>query len=201
MLNSSQELTLIAEPTVIPFGDVLANIQECAEKLNVEMSFPPKSLYLRTNSTNYFLCISEQQQYFHSLVGYPKITTILKLLSPKKKTPNHIQIETGIDLFKIVGWTQDISVTPLMRTVDDNGKKKKVLYAYRLTFSDNSQAMHYINSAMRLFVKGYQSSEPSFGCCHRYKECSSAKKCLHPNLLYSTSCVYRHNLENNRIFY
>ena len=42
---------------------------------------------------------------------------------------------------------------------------------------------------------------PKFGCCNKFKECSDVKKCLHSDLLYSTACMYRKNLENNRIFY
>lgn len=41
----------------------------------------------------------------------------------------------------------------------------------------------------------------TFGCCHRYKECSRAEKCLHPDLFYAKGCYYRKNLEAGRIFY
>ena len=40
-----------------------------------------------------------------------------------------------------------------------------------------------------------------FGCCEKYIECSDAKKCLHPDKLYSRVCIYRKNLESGRIFY
>lgn len=40
-----------------------------------------------------------------------------------------------------------------------------------------------------------------FGCCHKYVECSDAKKCLHDDLIYATACMYRKNLEQGRIFY
>ena len=45
--------------------------------------------------------------------------------------------------------------------------------------------------------------EPSdkFGCCHRYKECSDAGKCLHPNQFYARACWYRKNLEAGNIFF
>lgn len=42
---------------------------------------------------------------------------------------------------------------------------------------------------------------PSFGCCSKYLECSDAKKCIHDDKLYSTSCMYRKNLESGKIFY
>lgn len=41
----------------------------------------------------------------------------------------------------------------------------------------------------------------SFGCCSLYEECSNSKKCLHEDILYSTACMYRKNLENGKIFY
>lgn len=40
-----------------------------------------------------------------------------------------------------------------------------------------------------------------FGCCHKYVECSNQKKCLHEDFLYSTACIYRKNMEKNKIFY
>ena len=41
----------------------------------------------------------------------------------------------------------------------------------------------------------------SFGCCHRYVECSDKMECTHPDVLRSRSCLYRKNLEAGRIFY
>lgn len=41
----------------------------------------------------------------------------------------------------------------------------------------------------------------SFGCCHRYVQCSDARKCIHPNLVLAFGCGYRKNLEAGRIFY
>lgn len=53
-----------------------------------------------------------------------------------------------------------------------------------------------------LKLKVYESSyASSFGCCSLFEECSDAKRCIHPNRLYSTACAYRHNLESGRIFY
>jgi len=40
-----------------------------------------------------------------------------------------------------------------------------------------------------------------FGCCHRYIDCSDAKKCVHPNKLESLGCMYKRNLEKGLIFY
>lgn len=41
----------------------------------------------------------------------------------------------------------------------------------------------------------------TFGCCAKYVECSNKRQCVHDDQLYATSCMYRKNLENGRIFY
>jgi len=48
-----------------------------------------------------------------------------------------------------------------------------------------------------------ESFTPSerFGCCHLFRECSIARKCLHSDLFYARACWYRKNLENGKIFY
>ena len=47
----------------------------------------------------------------------------------------------------------------------------------------------------------YSPKAASFACCSRYEECSNAKKCIHPNVLYAKACQYRKNLENGEVFY
>ena len=44
-------------------------------------------------------------------------------------------------------------------------------------------------------------SNDEFGCCHRYIDCSDAKRCVHPNKLKSLGCMYKRNLEKGLIFY
>lgn len=60
-----------------------------------------------------------------------------------------------------------------------------------------------INSLFLIIVKKYLelSDVDTFGCCHRYLECSNEKKCIHPNMIQSLGCLYKRNLENGRIFY
>ena len=47
----------------------------------------------------------------------------------------------------------------------------------------------------------YRSHQPNYGCCHLFRECSAAGKCVHPNALFSSACTYRKNLEAGRNFY
>ena len=44
-------------------------------------------------------------------------------------------------------------------------------------------------------------SFPKFGCCSKYRQCSELGKCIHEDLLYSSACEYRRNLEAGRNFY
>lgn len=50
------------------------------------------------------------------------------------------------------------------------------------------------------YIKRFEPAD-KFGCCHLYKECSAAKKCLHYDLFYAKACWYRKNLEQGKIFY
>lgn len=60
-----------------------------------------------------------------------------------------------------------------------------------------------IDNLFLVIVKKYLelSDVDTFGCCHRYLECSNEKKCIHPNMIQSLGCLYKRNLENGRIFY
>lgn len=57
--------------------------------------------------------------------------------------------------------------------------------------------------AKNLTISAVLAFEPSekFGCCHRFKQCSDAKQCIHPNQFYAKACWYRKNLENGKVFY
>lgn len=59
------------------------------------------------------------------------------------------------------------------------------------------------DKAKALFQEILDSSFKSerFDCCSRYKECSAAGKCVHPDKIYATSCGYRKNLLKGKIFY
>lgn len=50
------------------------------------------------------------------------------------------------------------------------------------------------------FLASYVPTE-RFGCCHRYVECSDAKKCIAPDKIHAKGCIYKDNLEKGKIFY
>lgn len=67
-------------------------------------------------------------------------------------------------------------------------------------FNSDYDKQEELNSIFnKIFINLF--SFESFGCCHKYVECSDAKKCLHVDSAYATACMYRKSLENGRIFY
>ena len=67
---------------------------------------------------------------------------------------------------------------------------------------DAGGLVDFLRQVVELKLKYYKSAfASSFGCCSLFEECSDAKRCTHPNRLYSTACAYRRNLEQWRIFY
>ncbi len=73
-------------------------------------------------------------------------------------------------------------------------------YRHLLFDQDDVSLVPYLEQNIRYCLKNYKPST-IFGCCSSYKECSDAKKCIHPNFLYAKGCQYRQNLEAGRIFY
>lgn len=71
----------------------------------------------------------------------------------------------------------------------------------KLTF-DRRIAKQIIDNIEAVFKRSYME-EPaeSFGCCSRYTECSDEKKCIHPDIKFAQGCMYKKNLEDDRIFY
>lgn len=76
---------------------------------------------------------------------------------------------------------------------------------FRILLEDFPRIMQYGESGELIDLVGEMFLDAvnfeSFGCCNKYVECSNAKKCLHEDFLYSTACMYRKNLEKNKIFY
>ena len=97
---------------------------------------------------------------------------------------------------------------------NENGKKLKLIcnvlqkrecYVvsesdHKTEFTNQGNANAYVETCVEAALSAYVPSH-TFGCCHRYKECSDQKKCIHPDEIYARGCQYRHNLETGHIFY
>lgn len=99
-------------------------------------------------------------------------------------------------------------------------KQYKLSVKYNLTdysAADNKEGLvtyfiengneHELEEYVQLILKGVDKfvydnyAADSFGCCHRFVECSDAKVCTHPDELHAKGCMYKSNLDAGRIFY
>ena len=78
--------------------------------------------------------------------------------------------------------------------------KSNTIHTFLNFRSWNAEIEKFIEDTITYYVENFKPSV-KFGCCHRYKECSDAKKCLHPDKFYARACYYKENLENGKIFY
>lgn len=50
----------------------------------------------------------------------------------------------------------------------------------------------------------FEESKPmveTFGCCNEFRVCSDALKCIHPDPIFASGCMYRENLDKGKVFY
>ena len=66
----------------------------------------------------------------------------------------------------------------------------------RVIFSlRDNKWLEYILHNVKYCLDNYTAKASAFGCCSKYKECSTVAACVHVNLLYAKACAYRKNLE------
>lgn len=65
---------------------------------------------------------------------------------------------------------------------------------------NDENIFEYITEALKYSLENYCSAS-TFGCCAKYKECSTSGYCVHSNKLYAKGCQYRQNLEKGNIFF
>ncbi len=98
-----------------------------------------------------------------------------------------------------------IKTTVFQKIAVDFGKHKVHIIKAKpdyttIDFAIGEDISKFILPFLKYALEVYKPDK-TFACCSRYVECSDAKKCLHPNPIYSKQCWYRDNLENNKIFY
>ena len=88
------------------------------------------------------------------------------------------------------------------KKTEDNDQSSDEVYDDRFRIPlDSNNLIEWVRDVVQFKISNYVTAAPSFGCCSQFEECSDAKKCIHPNRMYSTACAYRSNLEAGRIFY
>lgn len=90
---------------------------------------------------------------------------------------------------------EDAIVLPKSKSDSSTGMQKVRFNKFSPTL------IEYIKENTLYCVGGYKTKADMFGCCSHFIECSDARKCVHPNKLYSRACWYRIKLEQGRILY
>lgn len=70
----------------------------------------------------------------------------------------------------------------------------------RIHLDNYEDILKYV-SVLRAVLTRICRIHRDFGCCGRYKECSDAKVCVHPDPKVSIGCWYQQNLLDGKIFY
>ena len=167
-------------------------INEIINELIQKHRLPEQGLYLLSNSgaknTTYTLVINEQP--------YPVINK--NVISRSMIILNFIPVNGGIS--ELIIKNKFIDVLPYPTSLNYKEVKSDKINTHLLMFNDDINGLEYIRKLIEYCLNVYESSV-TFGCCGKYNECSRLKECIHENKLYASGCMYRKNLEKNKIFF
>lgn len=197
----------------IRFMQLIKDVQQIAIDIVKELGYPDGSLGVYENKTksetNYPLQIRERRRgtlqeeytgdksFVEEIRGGLRLnyicTTIgtLVMAKPRSKNAGCVVLRIGSQTYKDV-------VPPSDALVKESGGLNRCELIIPL---NSPELLKYLERLMKNGLLKYKSSEPSYGCCHLYQECSDAKRCVSPEKMYATVCLYRKNLESGRIFY
>ena len=71
----------------------------------------------------------------------------------------------------------------------------------RIALESVDEVSQYNDLLAEILTAQIDSFPAEFGCCSRYKACSDAMKCIHPDSDMAIKCAYRKNLKRGKIFY
>lgn len=208
------------------FDKLLKDVQESARRIVAELEYPDGCVGIAVNKilneTNYPLQIRERRRSAATTERFGEETIeaedkngvqlsyvctpicTFALTKPKSKFSGCVEIRLNVASFNAVEIPKAESVKERMTAQSNSAdsQSEKVISRYDVLVKlDSEELLPYIENLIRSRLLSYRSTEPTYGCCHLFNECSSAKKCVSKDKIYSTVCSYRKNLEAGRIFY
>lgn len=201
MNNDNKAQYLFAETKITTFEEFIGALNLLLKQIETDKELPENSLYVRENLsskekklTSWSICIREP--YYPAPYGddkYDNQIEVVVTFSKKDLAKEGLSCTCSIkqDVLDKVGIVGSPKILSGSVTAS-----KTIRYLV-----NDSCLFVFMEKLVRHAIEHYLSPENPFGCCSRYMQCSDAKKCVHPNKLYSTACAYRHNLEHGRIFY
>jgi len=193
--EEDNDLVILSNDEIVGWKKQLS---ELMKTIISQENLPDDSLALKGNRsridnsiTSYSICIYEADIIEDSRES-SRNTIISRIVeSELKSNENIIRIEPrNSDEFELI----QIPCSAEIKT-PQNGKP-----FFRID-KNSEELLPYFKSSILLSLKNYNSKSSDFACCSRFEDCSAAKKCIHPNLLFSKACEYRRNLEAGKIFY
>lgn len=181
--------------TKIDDNSFQTKISSLLQDIITEMELPKKGLVSQKNS-------GKSKETFSIYINeppYPATEADLEKINTTQSILNYEEKEDSVILtVKTIVFNELDCPSDIQYKYSDTKKKAFVKMYFPL---NHPELYTYIKNAIYYRIKHYISASNPFGCCSKFVECSDAKKCLHENKLYSTSCIYRRNLENGKIFY
>lgn len=160
-------------------------IEKIIHELNVKLELPEDFISLEHNKNG-----SETVWLIEPLTKTKsKFVLNYSIKSPTQKSYFCFEVPNAL-----------IDKISIPETAEIKTTKSNTIHTFLNFREQDTEIEKFIEDAIIYYVETFKPSE-RFGCCHRYKECSDAKKCLHPDQFYSKACWYRENLENGKIFY
>lgn len=173
------------------------SVKEMLNQIIKAEELPNNSLYLMANYgrvlegyiTSYSVCIYEPN---YPEDGVLRDATRNSIILNIKENKSKLEMIISNTRYEAIG---GIEGAIEKRIASDSGN------VHLLVDNNSELIVPYLKKLTLFALKHYSSKASSFGCCSSFVECSDAKKCIHENKLYAKACMYRQNLEANRIFY
>ena len=160
-------------------------------------------------------------QRIRGMIRPEYLSTTNIILKENKASYNSIVVISGKSLYRSTSTGEllfaRLKATGTIQYISFSSKYKLLFNQSGIEYSEVESDMGFIRLGLDIFspLTGYLDklpdifnkifidifSFPAFGCCDKYVACSDAKHCLHEDLVYSTACQYRSNLEQGKIFY
>ena len=160
-------------------------VETLTKKLIISQNIPENFIFLEHNRNN-----SETVWLIEPVDGKrSKFVLNYSIKSPNAKSYYCIEVPNAL-----------IDKISIPETAEIKKIKSNTTHTFLNFRTWNAEIEKFIEDTITYYVENFKPSV-KFGCCHRYKECSDAKKCLHPDQFYAKACYYKENLENGKIFY
>lgn len=206
--------------------DWQASVREMLISLTKQYELPEGSLYMNDNYSkvdptklvSHIIYIGEPSYppLPNETLDQNKLVLTIKPSTAKSRPDDLdivIRVDQAIALNNSIPADAEVLAKPQFEEINDNEPVSQfqsedsdssdgIAAFKKIRFKKHSKTLTgFIRQNVEYCIKHYKSKEKTFGCCSSFIECSDAKKCIHPNKLYSTACMYRENLEKGKIFY